>query len=621
MNRLTLLSRSITVSERAHSADRLAVLALLLGSLALYAATLLPGVGGGDTAEFQRVGPTLGLAHVTGYPLYTLIGWLWSHLVPLGSVAWRMNMLSAILAGLALAGVYVAARLIGQRARVALGVAAALATTRTFWQQATQAEVYALWALIGVALIVALLLWRRNRVSLWVVGLVIGLGLAHHRMIVLLLPGVLLFVLLTRRPTWREIGFSLPALITPLLLYAYIPLRAAPWQDPSALLREYLLANTAGDYLHPDRLLSDGLIRPWQIFRDLAIGQWTIAGVGLAIVGAIMIAKRDRAVAALLIGSYALIFAFCSAYYVDDLDVFLLGGQAITALLIGAGVTGLLDRLPDRVSPLAGSALFVLPIAFLITNLPAVRERNAAAPEARARSIFAQPIAPGALLIGDGWTIESLRYLQAVEGARPDVELGFSADRSYIDASLERDRAVYLLDPNPDLGLQQRPEGSLLRVTNEPLTVETPIAARWSDGLRLDGFTLPAGSYPPGASIPLTLQWGADQIPGNAYTAFVQILDADNSVWGQADRAPMIPTNEWQPGDQHLELYAPQLRPDTPPGRYRVIVGWYAWPSLEKLGRRDAPPEQAEWLVLGEIEVGRSAAEMVKYAFRASNEE
>jgi hypothetical protein len=603
LNPNTRISRSTTVRAHSRLADRLALVALLLGSLALYTATLLPGVGGGDTAEFQRVGPTLGLAHVTGYPLYTLIGWLWSHLLPLGSVAWRMNGLSAIFAALALAGVYGTARLLDQRPTVALVVAAALATTRTFWQQATQAEVYALWVLIEIALVVALLLWRVDRVLLPVVGLVIGLGLAHHRMIVLLLPGVLLFVLLTRRPRWREIGFSILAMLAPLLLYAYIPLRAAPWQDRSSLLRAYLLANTAGDYLDPGRLLAEGLIRPWGVFRDLVIGQWTIVGVGFAILGTIALAKRDRAAAALLLASGALFFAFCSAYYVDDLDVFLLGAQVITALLVGSGVTALLDRLPDRVLPLAGSAVFVLPIALLIANLPAVRDRNTAAPEARARAIFAQPITDGALLIGDGWTIESLRYLQAVEGVRPDVELGFSADRAYIDASLKRDRAVYLLNPNPDLGLQQRPEGSLLRVTNEPLTVQNSITARWTDGLRLDGFTLPAGPYSPGASIPLALQWGVDQIPANAYTAFVQILDADNTVWGQADRAPSIPTNEWQPGDPHLELYAPQLAADTPPGSYRVVVGWYAWPSLQKLGRIDAPPEQTEWLVLGEIEV------------------
>ena len=58
--------------------DAVLCLALALGALILYLSTLLPGIGSGDTAEFQRVAPTLGVAHPTGYPLYTMLGWLWS---------------------------------------------------------------------------------------------------------------------------------------------------------------------------------------------------------------------------------------------------------------------------------------------------------------------------------------------------------------------------------------------------------------------------------------------------------------------------------------------------------------------------------------------------------------
>ncbi len=63
--------------------DGLLAAGLSLLAFVLYHATLLSGLGSADTAEFQRVAPTLGLAHPTGYPLYTLLGWAWSHL-PLG---------------------------------------------------------------------------------------------------------------------------------------------------------------------------------------------------------------------------------------------------------------------------------------------------------------------------------------------------------------------------------------------------------------------------------------------------------------------------------------------------------------------------------------------------------
>src|SRR5690242_14256284 len=116
------LGRSIHANAR-H--DAAICLDLALGALALYVATLLPGVGSGDTAEFQRVAPTLGVAHPTGYPLYTMLGWLWSQLLAIGTPAWRMNVFSACTAALAVGALFLAARVLGQ-ARV---VAAAAALT------------------------------------------------------------------------------------------------------------------------------------------------------------------------------------------------------------------------------------------------------------------------------------------------------------------------------------------------------------------------------------------------------------------------------------------------------------------------------------------------------------
>ena len=60
------------------------------GALALYVRTLLPDVGTWDTAEFQAIGPLLGIAHPTGYPAYTLVAWLASMVLqPFGNEALR----------------------------------------------------------------------------------------------------------------------------------------------------------------------------------------------------------------------------------------------------------------------------------------------------------------------------------------------------------------------------------------------------------------------------------------------------------------------------------------------------------------------------------------------------
>ncbi|MDB5097952.1 MAG: rane protein of unknown function, partial [Cyanobacteria bacterium RYN_339] len=68
----------------------LAPVLVALAALVVYVRTLLPGVGQWDTAEFQTVPYVLGTMHATGYPLYTLLGKLFTF-VPLGSVAYRLN--------------------------------------------------------------------------------------------------------------------------------------------------------------------------------------------------------------------------------------------------------------------------------------------------------------------------------------------------------------------------------------------------------------------------------------------------------------------------------------------------------------------------------------------------
>ena len=72
------------------------ITAAIVAGLALvaYALTLMPGVAFGDWGEMQTIPHVLGVAHPTGYPTYILLAWL-AELVPIGTVAFRANFLSA----------------------------------------------------------------------------------------------------------------------------------------------------------------------------------------------------------------------------------------------------------------------------------------------------------------------------------------------------------------------------------------------------------------------------------------------------------------------------------------------------------------------------------------------
>jgi len=110
-------------------------------SLSLYLRTLTPGLLHGDSGEFQTLAYLLGHTHPTGYPVYLVLAKL-ATLLPLRDVAYRVNLFSALMAALTVAGVYLSGRLLVNYWVLALIGAMALAISPTFWSQAIIAEVY-----------------------------------------------------------------------------------------------------------------------------------------------------------------------------------------------------------------------------------------------------------------------------------------------------------------------------------------------------------------------------------------------------------------------------------------------------------------------------------------------
>ena len=72
----------------------------------VYLRTLAPSIPSEDGAELIAAAYSLGIAHPPGYPLWCLLGRAFVALVPFGEVAWRLNLMSAVFAGLTVSSVY-----------------------------------------------------------------------------------------------------------------------------------------------------------------------------------------------------------------------------------------------------------------------------------------------------------------------------------------------------------------------------------------------------------------------------------------------------------------------------------------------------------------------------------
>lgn len=233
-----------------------------LASFAVLVPSLAPGVPGGhDSGEVLSAAVVLGVPHPPGYPLYAMLGHLWTYL-PVGSMAYRLNLFSGFC--LALAAGFLAAgfsRVTSARA----GSAAALlyCFAMSPWRQGAGAEVFSLHLCILSALLMAAICWVQaeglaaRRRWMLIGCFIFGLGAAHHHTIVLAVPGVLGYMILNRgRGPW---GITWYAVATLLLVgfgpYAYLYIRAQQeppmnWGDCSNFSRfkDHVLRKAYGSF-------------------------------------------------------------------------------------------------------------------------------------------------------------------------------------------------------------------------------------------------------------------------------------------------------------------------------------------------------------------------------------
>src|SRR6266498_1775135 len=130
---------------------------LVASLLTIYLRTLAPGLtwanAGSDGGDLITAAATGGIAHPTGYPLYLLLARLFQ-LLPFGSLAFRTNLMSALLTTLATALVFdlVTRSILSPRNSLpwlpGLVAGYAFGLAPLIWSQAVITEVYALQTLL-----------------------------------------------------------------------------------------------------------------------------------------------------------------------------------------------------------------------------------------------------------------------------------------------------------------------------------------------------------------------------------------------------------------------------------------------------------------------------------------
>jgi tetratricopeptide (TPR) repeat protein len=402
---------------------------------ALYARGAARTIYVGDSGELVAAVHTLGIPHPTGYPLYVLLGKLWTLLVPVGSIAFRMSLMSAACAAAAAAGLYALARRLDLGRVASTFAALLLACSPSFWAEANVQRVYSLNAMFLVAALTAAVKWHHDRKPSAFVAtfLLAALGATNHTFMGFFAIAFALFAAASwpsvlRRP--RLLAAAAGATVLGLLPYAYLPLRsrmdpALDWANPEGL----------SGFL--DVVLRRGFWqrRWWEGPADIfPIGGDYLRGLGeelywvgalFAVAGAVLALRRHRArwpIGLLLLVMAANLASMAMHGSRTDLFVwhrYYIPSYAVAALIAGLGCQALVERLPRA----ARWAPLLLPAAMMVVGFPRHDRSRFRIAEDFSRTLL-QTLPPGAhLMASDDNILFVLIYLSLVEGVRPDVDL------------------------------------------------------------------------------------------------------------------------------------------------------------------------------------------------------
>lgn len=589
-------------------------LAAFAGGMILYISTLAPSIVFGDPAEYVFGPYVWGILHPPGYAVYTLLAKAWQTLVPLGSVAYRTNLLAATVGAVLLLLVAVTVQALDLPSRTGRGApaafaAAVLATAPDVWQHAIHANAHILTAALVALVIACLARWRARQDDRWLAAAAFAAGLsaAHHPLALFSFPAYAAFVLSARPALLRDWRALLRLAVLGLLGLApllYFPIRASlqpPVYGPAD-------ANTLDGFLNlvlarglKVNLFHFGLDQQWQRVIVLwSLLRLQFSRILLALIGLGMIAlwRRDWRGGLLLTVFLGVNLAFI-LNTVQDVMAYLLVPLVGFAVLAGEGARWIARILPRN----AALALLILPLWSGVHLHPRVSLRDYRAADAFVESLSARFEGRGeraALLVDwEHWT--PLQYHRWVEGRTfdpADLTPVFvsGGERPWVENVWQHIEAgpIYVLEYQPQIvaeGFRLRADGELYRVVppaaSDAPDIASPSSLVAGDRIELLGFELEDTRARAGDAIRLTLFMRAAE-PLQEIVFPSARLGPYHYQWTTDSH---LLTPYWQPGEVVAERFDLRLPLDAPAGELPLLLSFSNLSTGEALSFDDGQAE------------------------------
>jgi len=405
-----------------------------LVGMSIYLVTVCPTFFPGDSPELASAAFTLGIAHPPGYPLFCLIGKLFSFL-PAGPIAFRLNLLSVFFSASTVFLLALILEVLAVGPAVAFSTSLIFAFSRIFWSQALIGEVYGLhifFIALTTFLLVSWIRQNKNYLLLWL-AFAYGLSITNHHIMLGLGPvfaGVIISVSIRNniRIPWAKLA---GLFVLGVLVYLYLPGRsmahpAIDWGEtrtPAGFL-QHLIRKEYGGILrgaHPGRLpeqlwifvkllteqFSPGIL-PFMLlgllvsFRHRHFGWFSLAGFFVLSVGLILFLNFNPE------GK--------SRYIVE---VFFTSSYFFAAVWLGLGLQFVTEK--SRAEKWMAVLAIILPVLPFAGNFGLFHRNSDVIGSRYGQDVLSTP-EPGAVIFcrGDN-SVFPMLYFKKVEKLRPDV--------------------------------------------------------------------------------------------------------------------------------------------------------------------------------------------------------
>lgn len=255
----------------------------------LYAATLMPTVDFADSGDFATAAYVWGIPHPPGFPLLTILGKLIMLTAPIGTMAWRMGLVSSAAGALACMMVFLTAAALTKNRLAATIAAAAFAVSGWLWSQSTIIEAYSLNVFFFLLMQYLYVRWiQEDKINYfyWACATA-GLSLTNHLSIIFygVIPLAIFLSInaFKRKLAIKQIFTGIACFMAPLSIYAYLPIAASfdpikNWGNPSTLanfINHVSMRQYEGFVTFPPAHLYPSII--WQLLKVIVQEFWVLA--------------------------------------------------------------------------------------------------------------------------------------------------------------------------------------------------------------------------------------------------------------------------------------------------------------------------------------------------------